>query len=109
MSLDQVNSIYPCLMAFITTEPCLKQQKILPRLIAIEHQKMKMTQPKTSANKPSLTGIGMGLDQVKYTYPCLPASIVTKQWLKPPKLLPCHIAVECQTMKMHQPPQNSCE
>ena len=37
---------------------------------------------KTSANKPSLTGVGMSLDQVKYTYPCLPAFIMTEHWLK---------------------------
>ena len=49
----------------------------------------------------------MGLDQIKYSYPCLPAFIVTEQWPKPPKMPPCHIAVECQTMKMHQPPQTS--
>ena len=54
---------------------------------------------------PSLTGIGMGMDQIKYSYPCLPAFIVTEQWPKPPKKPPCHIAVECQTMKMDQPPQ----
>jgi len=51
----------------------------------------------------------MNWDQVKYTYPCLPAFIVTEPWLKLPKMLPCHIAVECQTMKMDQPPQNSCK
>ena len=46
----------------------------------------------------SLTGVGMSLDQVKYTYPCLPAFIMTQQWLKQPKMLPCLSVVECQTM-----------
>jgi len=48
----------------------------------------------------------MGLDQTKYIYPCLPAFMVTEQWLKQPKMLPSHIAIECQTVKMDQPPQN---
>jgi len=51
----------------------------------------------------------MGLDQTKYSYPCLPTFMVTEQWLEQPKMLPCHIAVECQAMKMDQPPQNSCK
>ena len=42
-------------------------------------------------------------------YPCLTAFIMTEPWLKQPKILPCHITVECQTMKMHQPPQNFCK
>jgi len=61
--------------------------------------------PQNSCKKPSMSGIRMGLDQLKYTYPCLPALILTEQWLKQPKMLPCLIVVECQTMKMHQPPQ----
>jgi len=113
MSLDQVKYTYPCLPAFIMTEHWLKQSKMLPSHIAIEWwcQKMKMDQlhHKTSANKPPLTGVGMSLDQVKYTYPCLPTFIMTEHWLKQPKMLPCHIAVKYQTMKMHQPPQYSCK
>jgi len=50
---------------------------------------------KTSANKPSLTGIRMSLDQIKYTYPCLHAFTMTEHWLKQPKILPSHVAVEC--------------
>ena len=34
---------------------------------------------------------------------------MNEQWLKQPKMLPNHIVVECQTMKMQQPPQNFCE
>ena len=87
------------------TEHWLKQPKMLPCHIAVKCQKMKMLQPhKTPANKPSLTGVGMSLDQVKYTYPCVPAFIMTEHWLKQPRLLPCHIANECETRKMHQPP-----
>ena len=56
---------------------------------------------------PSLTGVGMRLDQVKYTYPCLTAFAMTEHWLKQPKMLLGHIVVECQKMKVIQPPQNS--
>jgi len=39
---------------------------------------------------------------------CLQAFIMTEQWLKKPKMLmPSPVAVECQKIKMHQPPQNS--
>ena len=35
--------------------------------------------------------------------------IMTEHWLKQPKMLPSHIVVECQKMKVLQPPQNSCK
>ena len=54
--------------------------------------------------------MSMSLDQVKYTYTCFAAFIMTDEhWLKQPKMLPCLTVVEYQTMKMHQPPQNSCK
>jgi len=45
---------------------------------------------------PSLTGVEMSLDQIKHTYPCLTALIMTELWLKQPKMLLSHIVVECQ-------------
>ena len=55
-----------------------------------------ISQHSTPAIKPSLTGVGMSLDQVKYTYACLTAFIMTEHWLKQPKMLHSHIVVECQ-------------
>jgi len=53
---------------------------------------MKMHQPlKNSLDKPSLTGVGMSLDEVKYDYPCLTAFIMTEHWLKKPKMLPASL------------------
>jgi len=107
MFLDQVKYTYACLTAFIMTEHWLKQPKMLPCLIVVECQTIKMHQPQnTPVNKLSLTDVRMSLVQIKYTYPCTPAFIMTEQWLKQPKMMPCHIAMECQTMKMHQPAQN---
>jgi len=58
----------------------LKQPKMLPiHIDAVERQKNK------PANKPSLTGVGMSLDQVKYTYLCLQAFIINEYWLIQPK------------------------
>ena len=51
----------------------------LPHCCLVCQSKKMPHHNKTPANKPSLTGIVMGLDQVKYTYPCLPALIVTEQ------------------------------
>jgi len=56
-----------------------------------------------------MTGVEMSLVQIKYTYPWLHAFTMTEHWLKQPKMLPSHVAVECQTMKIHQPPQNPCK
>jgi len=70
------------------------------KLRNINHHKM-------PENKPPLTGTGMSLDQVKYTNISLPAFTVTDDWLKQPKMLPSPTVVECQKMKMHQPPQNT--
>jgi len=39
MSLNQINSTYPCLAAFIKTEPWLKQPKMMHSPIAVECQK----------------------------------------------------------------------
>ena len=65
-----------------------------------------MNHHETPANKPSLTGLGLYLDQVQFTYPCLPAFILTEPWLKQKKILPVNIDVKCQTMKIHEPVQN---
>jgi len=102
MNLDQVKYTYPCLTAFMMmTEHWLKQTKNLPSHIAVQCQ-MKMHQwPQNPYNKTSLTGVGMSLCQAKHTYPCLPAFIMTEHWVKQPKMRPYHIAVQCQTMKMH--------
>jgi len=92
------------------TEPWLKQPKMLPcpALLLLSAKKLGcINHHKTLANTPSLTGAGICLDQVKYTYACLTAFIMTEHWLKQPKMLPCLSVVECQTMKMHQPPQCS--
>jgi len=64
---------------------------------------------KTSANKPFLTGVALSLAQIKYTYPCLHTFTMTEHWLKQPKVLPCHVVVEGQNVKIHQPSQNSCK
>ena len=91
------------------TEHWLKQPKMLPCHIAVECQKLRcINLHSTPANKSS-TGVGMSVDQVKFTYPCLPAFIMSEHWLKQPKIQPYHIAVQCQTMKMHWPPQHSCK
>jgi len=68
-----------------------------------------MSHHETPANKPSLTGLRLYLDQVQFTYPCLPAFILTEHWLRQKIILPGNILVECQTMKMHEPTQNSCK
>jgi len=59
--------------------------------------------------KPSLTGVGILLDCIKNTYPCLPACLLNEHWLKQPKMLPCYIAVKCQNIKMYQTQQNCCK
>jgi len=50
------------------------------------------------ADQPSLTCTYLILDQNQSTDPCLTAFIITEDDMKPPKVLPCHIFVECQTM-----------
>jgi len=42
---------------------------------------------KTPANKPSLTGAGMSLEEVKYNNKSILAFIMTESWLKQPKVL----------------------
>ena len=97
MSLVQIKHTYPCLTAFLMTELWLKQPKMLSCCITAECQTIKMHQPpQTSANKPSLTGIGMSLDQVKYTYPCLTAFIMTKYWLKQPTCCPATLLLSAK-------------
>jgi len=109
-SLVQIKCTDPCLTAFIIAEHWLKQPKMLPSHIVVECQSMKMYQPpqKSCQYKPSLTGVEMSLDQIKHTYLCLTAFIITEHWLKQPKILCSKIVVECQTMKVLQPPLNSC-
>ena len=78
MSLVQVKYTYTCLIAFVMTEHWLKQPKMLPRYIVVECQKLRCSnQHKTSATAPSLTGNEMSLVQIKHTYPCLTAFIMT--------------------------------
>jgi len=77
--------------SFVMTEHWLKQPQILPRHIAVKYQTVKMHQPPqySCKYKPSLTDVGMSLDQVKYTCPCLPAFIIAEHVLKhQPKILP---------------------
>jgi len=62
---------------------------------------------KTPAKNLCLSGAGTSLDQVKCTNKNLPAIVITEHWLKQPKMLPSHMVVECQKMKMHQQLQNS--
>jgi len=110
MSLDQVKDTYPCLTGFIMTEHRLVQPKCCLATLPLSAKLQRcINHHNASANKPSLTGVGMSLVQIKYTYPCLPAFTMTEHWLAQPKMLPCHIAVECQKSKMHQPSQNFCK
>ena len=77
---------YPCLTAFIMTDFGLTWPKMLLSLIGSYHHK-------TLANQPALIGAGMSLVQIKHTYPCLTAFIMTELWPKQPKMLPSHIVV----------------
>jgi len=71
MILDQVKYTHKCLLpAFIITEHWLKQPKMLPSHVAVECKKLRyINHHKTPANKSSLTGVKMSLDQIKYDYP----------------------------------------
>ena len=75
------------------TEHWLKQPKMLPCCITVECHTMKMNQPPQNFCRymPSVTGIGMSLDQVQYNYPCLTAFTMTEHWLKQPKMLTSHL------------------
>jgi len=89
------------------TEHWLKQPKVMPSHIVVVCQKWRgSNHHKTPAQRPSLAGVGMSLDQVKYTYPLLTAFIMTELWLKKAKNAAQPICVECQKMKVLQPPQN---
>ena len=57
-----------------------------------------INQHRTPTNVPSLSGVGMSLDQVKCTNKSLQAK----------KKVLYHIVVECQNFEMRQPLQNSC-
>jgi len=112
LSLNKIKYMYPHLTAFIMTEHWLMQQpKMLPCHIDVECQKWRcINYHNTPANKASLSDIGKSLDQIKNMFPCLLAEHWLKQhWLKQPKMLPSHIVVECQKMKMYQPPKGSCK
>ena len=63
---------------------------------------------KTPTKKLFLTEVALSVVQIKCTYPCLHTFTMMEHWLKQPKLLPRHIAVDCQKVKIHQPPQNLC-
>ena len=106
MSLNQVKYTYSCLPALI-----IEAAKNAATLLLSAKQLRCTNCPSNSpANQPSLTGVGMSLDQVKYIYPCLPALIMAEHWLKQAKMLPCYTAVEQQRIMMHQPPhQYSCK
>ena len=112
MNFVQIKYTYPCLQAFTMTEHWLKQPKALPCLIVVECQTIGRftNHHKTPANKTSLTGVGMNLVQIKYTYPCLQAFTMTEHWLKQPKALPYLIVVEHQTIgrctNHHKTPTN---
>jgi len=103
ISLDQVKYTYPCLTAFIMTEHWLKQPKMLyiPSYLSfVECQKWRCSNyHKTFVKMSSMTNLGMSLDQIKHSYPCLTYFIMTQHWLKQPKMLPSHIVVECQNWR----------
>ena len=102
MSLVQMKDTYPCLTAFIATEPWLKQPKMLPSHIVVECQKwICSNHHSTFADKPSLAGVVFRLVKIKHTYPSLHAFTMTEHWLKQQKMLPSHVAVECQKLKVH--------
>jgi len=80
---------------------------MLPSHIVVDCQKWRCpNHHSTPAKISSLTGVGMNVGQMKHSYLCLTAFIMTEPWLKKPKMLPSHIVVECQIMKLHQQPQN---
>ena len=93
--------------SFIMTENWLKQTKSCPAtLLLIAKNEGAPNHHSTPAKISSLTGVGMNVGQMKHSYLCLTAFIMTEPWLKKPKMLPSHIVVECQIMKLHQQPQN---
>jgi len=51
---------------------------------------------KTPASEPSLTGVGMSLDQVKYSNKGLPAFIITEHWLKPKNCCPASLLLSAK-------------
>jgi len=109
MSLVQIKHTYPCSIAFTMTQLWLKQPKILPSHIVIGCQKWRCSNHlKTPAYEPSLTGVGMSLVEMKHTYPCLTAFIMTFGWSSQ-KYCPATLLVECQKMKVLQPWQNACK
>ena len=84
------------------TEHGLKQPKMLPCLIVLECQTIGRCNKhhKTSANKCPLTGGALSLIQIKCTHPCLHAFTMTEHRLKQPKMLPSHVIVDCQQVKI---------
>ena len=79
LSLEQVQSVNLSMFTsfYYNCEHCLKQPKMLTCQTAVECQKIRCINQHKFASKSSLTGLGMSLDQVKYTYACLPAFIMT--------------------------------
>jgi len=92
MSLVQIKHTYLCLTALLWLNTGWSSQKCCPATLLLSAILWRCTNHlKIPANMPSLTGIGMSLDQVKYTHPCLTAFIMTEHWLKQPKMLTSHL------------------
>ena len=93
MSLVQIKHTYPYLAALLwLNTDGWSSQKCFPAALLLSAILWSCTNHlKTPANMPSLTGIGMNLDQVKYTYLCLTAFIMTEHWLKHSKMVTSHL------------------
>jgi len=98
MSLDQIKYTYPCLTAFIMPEHWLWSSKTHYPATSLSNAKKIwcISHHKTLLDKPSLTCVGMSLVQIKYTYPCLLAFIMTEYRLKQPKSCPATLLLSAK-------------
>ena len=81
MSLDQVKYTYPHLTASFYDDWTLAaaaKWAALPHCCWVPNYKNMHQPQKTPANKPSLTGLGMSLIQIKYIFPCQQAFTMTE-------------------------------